>query len=583
VHGLIEEFKAGLLPLAEGTSLRTFLSKMLNCQPMRISKKFVGSNYNGKQVYVRRKNTLPNEEVRARRAKLQELERKFLAKASPMSAMSSNDNIMNGSAASSRPTSHSDLEMTAAGLLGGGGMPQGMDAALLAAGRSGSNSKAAAAGRALLLGGSGLSKPSGGDGGGGPGGLNLAGFSTSELAAELEKRAKSEMQSRSSVENFLGSASELQARASVETLLQNPFGHSGSRGNLFSASGSRGNLLSAAASGSSSSNLLNAASSFHRGPSATNLLNAALQKNSTSNLLNAARGSFHNNSTTNLLNAARNSTRNLLGGSAFSGSRSSLLNANFAKKNSTSNLLNAMASRGALRKESASNLLSAARGGGDSSRLQQFLAAREATGNSRDAISSAASLSDLLERHNSMDFRDRVSGLMEVQASKNWSAGATRPSRSDLSNLRLSMQNDDEVGASSIFGNASFGGRGSNRKKSLAELLKERGMGAAAALAAAGADSNKESSLTADMLEKEALMRQLQSAGGFDSGHSPIGEYLLKQQLAGAGDDGGSASAGDADEAELRHMLELKRKFLSQDAAAGFEELAAKRLRGELP
>ena len=45
---LVHEFKAGTLPLAEGTTLRTFLSKLLNCDPMRISKKFVGGNCIGK-------------------------------------------------------------------------------------------------------------------------------------------------------------------------------------------------------------------------------------------------------------------------------------------------------------------------------------------------------------------------------------------------------------------------------------------------------------------------------------------------------------------------------------------------------
>lgn len=45
---LIEEFKRGNLPLSEGTTLRTFLSKLLNCDPMRISKKFVGHNCIGK-------------------------------------------------------------------------------------------------------------------------------------------------------------------------------------------------------------------------------------------------------------------------------------------------------------------------------------------------------------------------------------------------------------------------------------------------------------------------------------------------------------------------------------------------------
>lgn len=48
---LIYEFKSGLLPLTDGTTLRTFLSKLLNCDPMRISKKFVGQNCIGKVRY----------------------------------------------------------------------------------------------------------------------------------------------------------------------------------------------------------------------------------------------------------------------------------------------------------------------------------------------------------------------------------------------------------------------------------------------------------------------------------------------------------------------------------------------------
>ena len=51
---LINEFKSGLLPLTDGTTLRAFLSKLLNCDPMRISKKFVGINCIGKQVFRRR-------------------------------------------------------------------------------------------------------------------------------------------------------------------------------------------------------------------------------------------------------------------------------------------------------------------------------------------------------------------------------------------------------------------------------------------------------------------------------------------------------------------------------------------------
>ena len=78
---LIQEFKAGLLPLTDGTTLRTFLSKLLNCDPMRISKKFVGSNCIGKQVFRRRTadlNRLTPEQIQRSRAELSDLERRFL-------------------------------------------------------------------------------------------------------------------------------------------------------------------------------------------------------------------------------------------------------------------------------------------------------------------------------------------------------------------------------------------------------------------------------------------------------------------------------------------------------------------------
>ena len=78
---LIQEFKAGLLPLTDGTTLRTFLSKLLNCDPMRISKKFVGSNCIGKQVFRRRAadlSRLTPTDIQRSRAELSELERRFL-------------------------------------------------------------------------------------------------------------------------------------------------------------------------------------------------------------------------------------------------------------------------------------------------------------------------------------------------------------------------------------------------------------------------------------------------------------------------------------------------------------------------
>jgi hypothetical protein len=78
---LIAEFKLGLLPLTDGTTLRTFLSKLLNCDPMRISKKFVGQNCIGKQVFRRRQQDLEKlsaEQIERSRKELSDLERRFL-------------------------------------------------------------------------------------------------------------------------------------------------------------------------------------------------------------------------------------------------------------------------------------------------------------------------------------------------------------------------------------------------------------------------------------------------------------------------------------------------------------------------
>jgi len=123
---LIQEFKAGLLPLTDGTTLRTFLSKLLNCDPMRISKKFVGSNCIGKQVFRRRGadvNNLTPEQVQQTRLELSELEKKFLDRVSRSK--------------SSKSSSSSGRSKSAEGMAG-----MGLGGAM--------NRSAAAAGRALL-------------------------------------------------------------------------------------------------------------------------------------------------------------------------------------------------------------------------------------------------------------------------------------------------------------------------------------------------------------------------------------------------------------------------------------------------
>jgi hypothetical protein len=51
VSRIIYDFNHGLLPLAAGTTLRAYLSDTLNCDPMRITKKFAGAACIGKRVF----------------------------------------------------------------------------------------------------------------------------------------------------------------------------------------------------------------------------------------------------------------------------------------------------------------------------------------------------------------------------------------------------------------------------------------------------------------------------------------------------------------------------------------------------
>ena len=59
-----------------------FLAKALNCDPMRISKKFVGNSAIGKQVYKRQQHKIDQLSQQQLTQKIKELlllERKFLA------------------------------------------------------------------------------------------------------------------------------------------------------------------------------------------------------------------------------------------------------------------------------------------------------------------------------------------------------------------------------------------------------------------------------------------------------------------------------------------------------------------------
>jgi len=78
---LTNYFKDGLLPIERGTMLRLYLSQKLNCEPMRITKKFTGGECIGKQVF-RPCSPTPESRVRLVQAQLElvALEAAFIKK-----------------------------------------------------------------------------------------------------------------------------------------------------------------------------------------------------------------------------------------------------------------------------------------------------------------------------------------------------------------------------------------------------------------------------------------------------------------------------------------------------------------------
>ncbi|CAM9654335.1 unnamed protein product [Choristocarpus tenellus] len=82
---IINDFTRGLLPLAPGTTLRSYLSEKLNCDPMRITKKFAGAACIGKRVFQTAERTPENlsESQRSRR-ELDDMARKFHARLDSM-------------------------------------------------------------------------------------------------------------------------------------------------------------------------------------------------------------------------------------------------------------------------------------------------------------------------------------------------------------------------------------------------------------------------------------------------------------------------------------------------------------------
>ncbi|CAH0480819.1 unnamed protein product [Peronospora belbahrii] len=76
---IIHYFKRGLLDVEDGTSLRWYLAKRLNCEAMRVTKKLKGNSSIGKQIFRSVENNTANRQaIRRAREDLSVVEARFL-------------------------------------------------------------------------------------------------------------------------------------------------------------------------------------------------------------------------------------------------------------------------------------------------------------------------------------------------------------------------------------------------------------------------------------------------------------------------------------------------------------------------
>jgi hypothetical protein len=76
---IIQQFSTGLLTLPEGATLRSYLADKLNCDPMRITKKFTGACCLGRRVYhLRDRPRATPAEIEMAKAEVDHLEQRFL-------------------------------------------------------------------------------------------------------------------------------------------------------------------------------------------------------------------------------------------------------------------------------------------------------------------------------------------------------------------------------------------------------------------------------------------------------------------------------------------------------------------------
>ena len=474
---LIQEFKAGLLPLTDGTTLRTFLSKLLNCDPMRISKKFVGSNCIGKQVFRRRTNDLNRltpEQIQQSRAELSELERRFLERVAQTNRVKNNNSGGGGGTNGGNPGIQSMPPSSMGG--GGGNNNPGIGGPLPASnnpfammGNAGAHNGIGGTVNPMMMG----------------GGLNpydvTGGSMPNPPWMQPPTGYRPGMGAQMAAANLAGGQSNSRAAAAGRALLEglNP----GSGGNKGGRSGFGGGL--SAANMFAMAELQRRASQSNLGgighPSAQDLL-AALQSTSSGNSLaqmartaSAARfGAFgnrpNNNSLTNLM-LKTGFSRDQLSQMANDRGLSSTSLSNMAGRKSSFDALMSLEFQSL---QSIDNLANLIQTGGNQSKapetgLKNWSA--DASGAGAGGLSSAARR--LASASNLEAFMRSLSNN-NMNANGEADAGANN---SNLQSLLQGMSNGNLVGAansmSSLVGAGGAGGTNAASAASLANMIRE--------------------------------------------------------------------------------------------------------------
>lgn len=78
---IIHFFSVGLLALPEGATLRSYIAEKLNCDPMRVTKKYAGASCLGRRVFQVRDRPAPSIlELQLAKAEIDMLEQRFKAR-----------------------------------------------------------------------------------------------------------------------------------------------------------------------------------------------------------------------------------------------------------------------------------------------------------------------------------------------------------------------------------------------------------------------------------------------------------------------------------------------------------------------